>query len=88
MPEHEPGLIELALVAHDGQALLDVVDNGVGVSPQIRETMFDMNVSTKSQGMGLGLWLSRRIAQMHRGDLVCVQQPQGTRMRLTLPLEL
>ena len=35
----------------------------------------------------LGLWLSRRIARMHQGDLVYVSQPEGARMRLALPLE-
>lgn len=80
--------IELSLVAHDKSALLDVVDNGPGVPPELQEKIFEMNVSTKSHGMGLGLWLSRRIAQMHRGDLACVNQPQGARMRLALPLEV
>lgn len=87
MTGKEPGLIEVTLVAHGKLALLDVVDNGAGVPQELSEKMFEMNVSTKSQGMGLGLWLSRRIAQFHRGDLVLVPQPQGARMRLTLPME-
>lgn len=80
--------IEVILLAHGHQALIDVVDDGPGLAPELHEKVFEMSFSTKTQGMGLGLWLSRRIAQMHRGDLVCIAHPAGARMRLSLPLEV
>lgn len=79
--------IEVILTVHGHQALVDVVDNGPGLAPELHEKVFGMSYSTKTQGMGLGLWLSRRIAQLHCGDLSCVAQHAGTRMRLSLPLE-
>jgi signal transduction histidine kinase len=78
--------IEVILMSHGHQALVDVVDNGPGLAPELHEKVFGMSYSTKTQGMGLGLWLSRRIAQLHCGDLSCVAQHAGTRIRLSLPL--
>ncbi len=81
------GSIELILKVHGNQVLVDVVDNGPGLPPELHEKVFEMSFSTKTHGMGLGLWLSRRIAQMHGGDLHCVAGGSGARMRLSLPLE-
>lgn len=82
------GEVHLSMRAHEGWVQVDVVDNGPGLPPHLHEKVFEMSFSTKVQGMGIGLWLSRRIAQLHSGQLVCVPQVQGTCMRLTLPLEL
>ena len=81
------GMIDVSLVAHDRLVLIDVVDNGPGLPEELYEKVFEMSYSTKTQGMGLGLWLSRRIAHMHRGHLCCIANPTGTRMRLSLPME-
>ncbi|OYU30278.1 MAG: hypothetical protein CFE39_14355 [Comamonadaceae bacterium PBBC2] len=82
------GKIEVTMIAQDRLVHVDVVDSGSGLPADLHEKVFEMSYSTKSHGMGLGLWLSRRIAQMHRGHLGCVARPEGTCMRLTLPREL
>lgn len=82
------GAVHLTLVVQDSLVVVDVADQGPGLSAHLHEKIFEMGYSTKTHGMGLGLWLSRRIAQLHRGQLGCVVQATGTRMRLTLPLEL
>ncbi len=66
-------------------ALVDVIDNGPGVPPELEEKVFEMNYSTKPQGMGFGLWLCRHIAKSHGGYLETVPSSQGGHMRLTLP---
>ena len=81
------GDIEITLISQDRLIYVDVVDNGPGLPFDKHEKVFEMSYSTKSHGMGLGLWLSRRIAQMHRGHLGCVPRSKGTCMRLTLPQE-
>lgn len=87
LAEQGGGTIDISLVAHDKLVLIDVLDDGPGLPQELHEKVFEMNYSTKTQGMGLGLWLSRRIAQMHRGHLACIAHHKGTRMRLSLPLE-
>jgi signal transduction histidine kinase len=87
MADRDGGAIDVILMAHDQLALVDVVDDGPGLPTDLHSKVFEMNFSTKTKGMGLGLWLSRRIAQMHRGDLNAIAHHAGARMRLSLPLE-
>jgi signal transduction histidine kinase len=48
---------------------LSVTDNGVGVRPEYADKLFGLFVSSKSSGTGVGLWLSRHIAERHQGSL-------------------
>ena len=66
---------------------LDVIDDGAGVPPALRDTLFEPLVSGRADGTGLGLALSREIAQEHGGDLRCTSRPGETTFSLYLPLE-
>ncbi len=52
-----------------------ITDNGQGVPPALRESLFDQAISTKSEGMGLGLWLARHIVERHGGRLFLAESP-------------
>lgn len=80
------GMINISLVTVGPVAHLDVIDNGPGLPRDLAEKIFEMGYTTRPQGMGLGLWLSRRIALNHDGQLLNMPVTQGTCMRLTLPL--
>lgn len=79
------GRIDVTLQTVNNMAVVDVQDNGPGVPAGQHEKLFEMNYSTKPQGMGLGLWLSRHIAQTHGGQLVSMDCATGAHMRLSLP---
>lgn len=66
---------------------LDVTDDGAGVPPALRDTLFEPLVSGRADGTGLGLALSREIAQEHGGELRCTSRPGETTFSLYLPLE-
>lgn len=66
---------------------LDVTDDGAGVPPSLRETLFEPLVSGRAEGTGLGLALAREIAHEHGGDLRCGGAPGATTFTLLLPLE-
>ena len=53
----------------DGTIELSVEDSGVGVSSELHERIFDLFRTTKNDGMGFGLWLSRAVMDNHRGGL-------------------
>ena len=80
------GSIEITLKAENNSAVIDMTDNGPGVPLAQHELVFEMNYSTKPQGMGFGLWLSRHIIQTHGGQLVAMDAVSGAHMRLCLPL--
>lgn len=80
------GCIGITLGVQHHMAIVDVVDNGPGVPHDQLEKVFAMNYSTKPEGMGFGLWLSRHISQTHGGELVALDSTHGAHMRLSLPL--
>ena len=66
---------------------VEVEDNGPGVPEEMRREIFKPFVSTKgSKGTGLGLPVSRKIAQEHGGDLLLLTSEQGTGCRFVLKL--
>lgn len=71
-----------------GQHLdLEVEDNGKGIEPERADDVFSLFKTSKSQGMGVGLWLSRSIVEMHGGSLTFRSEP-GLRTVFTLRLPL
>ncbi|MCB1034857.1 MAG: ATP-binding protein, partial [Acidobacteria bacterium] len=78
--------IELACRVAGGQVILEVIDNGRGMSEEERSKMFELFYSTRKGGTGLGLAIVERIAQAHDGRLeVESEVGRGTTVRLLLP---
>lgn len=80
--------IETVLATNRPETLrLSVADTGPGIHPEALGKIFDLLYTTKSSGTGLGLWLSRRIIQEHRGKIdVQSQLGKGTMFTITLPV--
>jgi two-component system sensor kinase FixL len=71
---------------HNGEVVVRVRDRGPGVSPAIAQHLFTPFCTTKSAGTGLGLAMSRTIAQANSGTLEYrPEQPTGSCFTLTLP---
>jgi len=71
----------------DDTVLVTVRDNGPGIAAHILPVIFERFVSSKETGVGLGLPVSRRIAQEHGGDLAVENLPEGgASFSFTLPL--
>jgi len=54
-----------------------VSDNGPGVEPALGEHIFDSFVTSKREGLGMGLTISRSIAEAHDGTLGYTLNPAG-----------
>jgi signal transduction histidine kinase len=66
--------------------LLEVADNGVGMSPEMLDNVFEAFFTTKPTGTGLGLSLCRTIVELHGGSLWVTQgQDHGATFHLQLP---
>jgi signal transduction histidine kinase len=81
------GRIEVELQpSHDGFVNFYIRDSGPGIAPQILPKVFETFVSSKETGVGLGLPLSRRIAEDHGGNLTAYNLPgAGACFHLRLP---
>jgi len=66
---------------------LEVIDTGVGIPPAILPKLFQPFFSTKPNGHGLGLAITRRIVQAHGGSIEVQSTPgHGTRFTIRLPI--
>jgi signal transduction histidine kinase len=76
---------------HGGQVVVEIEDNGPGISPEIQTKIFDPFFTTKppGQGTGLGLDISYNIVtRRHQGDLKVFSKPGQTCFKVWLPLDL
>jgi signal transduction histidine kinase len=72
---------------HGGNAIIVAVeDSGPGIDPQQLKTIFDAFITTKPNGLGLGLAICRLIVERHKGQLTVARaEPRGTAFRIVLP---
>jgi hypothetical protein len=78
-------VIETSVVDHETVGI-SVFDNGSGIRPDILDQLFEPFVTTKHQGLGLGLTICRSIATAHGGQLWAANnQDRGSAFRLLLP---
>ncbi len=83
----EGGTLTLRAFASGQAAVLEVQDTGAGISPEIRDKIFNLYFTTKKTGSGIGLALTYRAMQLHHGALdLDTQARQGTTFRFMLPL--
>ena len=72
----------------EGNAFLEIVDEGPGIGSAQRDRLFDMFYSGRSHGVGLGLALVKQIVDQHRGRIEILERKgPGTCFRITLPVE-
>lgn len=82
-----PGRVTVGLERRDGAALIRIADNGPGVPEKAMARLFQPFAgSGRAGGAGLGLAISRELAQGHGGDLSLAESgPAGTAFELKLP---
>ena len=72
----------------EGGVLLTVADNGDGIPEASQKQLFELLSSSKSSGMGLGLWLCKHIVTRHGGSIVFESNPGGgAQFLVRLPLD-
>jgi signal transduction histidine kinase len=81
------GRLTLRTCAQADGVIVEVEDTGVGMTPQfIERELFAPFRSGKGRGLGLGMYVTRQIMQLHNGELDVESEPgRGTRFRLLFP---
>jgi len=80
-----PSRVEIGASRSNGRVVITVRDDGSGISANAQPHVFDAYFTTKPNGTGLGLAVSREIARSHGGDLTFASGATGTTFRLELP---
>ena len=71
--------------ASDDYVDIEVVDNGPGIDEDVE--VFEPFMTTKDEGVGLGLAVSRTLARSHGGDVTLSESPKkGLRAQVRLPV--
>ncbi|WP_256753685.1 PAS domain-containing sensor histidine kinase [Mesorhizobium sp. Mes31] len=75
----------MTVARDDGMAEVSVIDTGTGLAPEVSAQLFQPFVTTKKQGMGVGLSICRTIVESHGGHIWAEAVPGGgTAFRFTL----
>jgi signal transduction histidine kinase len=82
------GELRVRTYRDDGCAVVEIGDNGPGISPEIESHIFEPFFTTKGvgEGTGLGLDTVQRIVRKHRGNIQLNSKPGDTRFQVWLPL--
>jgi signal transduction histidine kinase len=82
--------VRVGLAPGDGSVIFDVIDNGPGIPPREADRVFrqfykiEADRTATSGGCGLGLYVTRRIAEAHGGGCYVLSQTPST-LRLSVP---
>ena len=72
------GELRLRTYRDDGCVVIEIGDNGAGISPEVRAHIFEPFFTTKeTTGTGLGLWVSSEIIAKHHATVRVISRPAG-----------
>ncbi len=83
------GRVRVRTACQNGWVVLSVADDGCGMSPEfLSRNLFQPFQTTKSRGLGIGMFQSKAIVEAHRGRIEVESAPgRGTTVRVVLPVE-
>ncbi len=84
--QQEDKKVSLTLTKEKEEIIITIKDNGSGISESILSRIFDPYFTTKNQGTGLGLVMSKNIIDAHNGKLLVESSEEGTVFSIHIPL--
>jgi len=85
------GELALQTRARDGHVMVEIVDNGAGIPPELQPRIFEPFFTTKAPGVGTGLGLHiayNIVVHKHQGQIRVESRPGETRFQVVLPVRL
>ncbi len=80
--------ITIGTTRHRLALSISIMDNGPGISENMKEKIFSPMVTTRAEGTGLGLSIAQSIIQQHSGLIECHSLPGNTEFRILLPMDI
>lgn len=84
----EKGNIKISTTENENHLIIEIQDDGIGMTKKIQQRMFEPFYTTKEigEGTGLGMSISHSIINAHNGDIQVDSHPgQGTKVTISLP---
>lgn len=85
---HGKGKLRVRTYREDGWVVVEIMDDGPGIPPDVQPHIFEPFFTTKGvgEGTGLGLDTVQRIVKKHRGSIQVDSKPGETRFQVFLPM--
>jgi PAS domain S-box-containing protein len=86
----EPGGVVEIRTRFNGshEIIIDIADRGQGMDEETRRRLFEPFYTTKEKGTGLGMAISKKIVELHKGDLlISSKEGEGTTATVKLPID-
>lgn len=78
-------MLEFSQVEEGGRAVLEICNSGPTIEPeQVAQLFVPFNRFSKAEGLGLGLYICRKIAEAHKGTILCKSEDGLTRFQIKL----
>jgi len=87
IPEGMTPKIDVSVYSENGNVILTVSDNGIGVTEENMSKVFEPKFTTKTSGMGLGLPMIKNIVETYNGSITFVSTEEGTTFTVSFPKE-
>jgi hypothetical protein len=79
--------IYFSITNNEKYAIVEIRDSGVGINPSLLPDIFELYKTTKQDGLGVGLWLSKTIIEHHHGSITAINEPNhGALFKIEIPL--
>ena len=77
--------VEVTVAQERGRLSIRVRDHGLGIPPEERERVFEPFHTSRARGTGLGLAVSRRLVELHGGEIALGDVEDGAELQITIP---
>ena len=83
------GILTIDVFQQDNKVIINIIDNGKGIAPEIKDKIFEPFFTTKraGEGSGLGLDIVKKIVEKHDGNIIVESQPGETKFTVSLPID-
>lgn len=84
----ENGVVSIGYYKQKKDLVIEISDNGIGISPEHQKKIFDLYYTTKKDGNGLGLSITQKIISQHKGSITLQSKVNnGTTFKIILPIQ-
>ncbi len=82
------GTVSISTKMFNKRVLVEITDDGIGMPPEVQQQIFSLYYTTKKDGAGIGLAVSKNIMEAHEGSMVFEStEGKGTKFILNFPIK-